>query len=75
MTEFASFEKHTIRDLETNEYTVELWYDYQDETEVLIGLLSFGPVIEILGPPHLREQAKQRIDRQYEYITGADNEQ
>lgn len=75
MTEFASFEKHTIRDLETNEYTVELWYDEQDETEILIRLLSFGPVIEIMGPSHLREQAKQRIDKQFEYITGADDGQ
>ena len=71
MTEFASFEKHTIRDLETNEYTVKLWYDEQDETELLIRLLSFGPVIEILGPPHLREQARRRIAKQYSYIQSA----
>ena len=65
MLEFASFEKHTVRDLEKNEYTVELWYDEQDETEVLIMLLSFGPVIEILGPGKLRSQARERLERQY----------
>lgn len=64
MLEFASYEKHTVRDLETGKYTVELWYDQQDETELLIRLLSFGPVIEILGPRHLREQAKLRIKKQ-----------
>ena len=70
MLEFASFEKHTVRDLEKNEYTVELWYDEQDETEVLIMLLSFGPVIEILGPEKLRSQAKERLERQYELLNG-----
>ncbi len=64
MLEFAAYEKHTVRDIEAREYTVELWYDHQDETELLIRLLSFGPVIEILNPPHLREQAKLRIEKQ-----------
>lgn len=68
MLEFASYEKHTVRDLETGEYTVELWYDQQDETELLIRLLSFGPVIEILGSQRLREQAKLRIKRQAELL-------
>ena len=68
MLEFASYEKHTVRNLETGQYNVELWYDQQDETELLIRLLSFGPVIEILGPEHLREQAKQRIKRQIELL-------
>jgi predicted DNA-binding transcriptional regulator YafY len=70
MLEFASYEKHTVRDLETGEYTVELWYDTQDETELLIRLLSFGPVIEILGPPQLRSQAAERVRRQYELLYG-----
>ncbi len=70
MLEFAPYAKHTVRDLEKNEYVVELWYDEQDETEVLIMLLSFGPVIEILGPEKLRSQAKERLDRQYELLYG-----
>ena len=70
MLEFASFEKHSVRDLEKNEYTVELWYDEQDETEVLIMLLSFGPVIEILGPEKLRSQARERLEKQYELLYG-----
>ena len=35
-------------------------------------LLSFGPVIEILGPEKLRSQAKERLMRQYELIYGKD---
>lgn len=68
MLEFASYEKHTVRDLETGEYIVELWYDKQDETELLICLLSFGPVIEILAPKHLRDQAAMRVRRQVELL-------
>jgi hypothetical protein len=68
MLEFASYEKHTVRDLETGEYIVELWYDKQDETELLICLLSFGPVIEILGPKPLRDQAAMRVRRQADLL-------
>ena len=68
MLEFASYEKHTVRDTVSGEYNVELWYDEQDETELLIRLLSFGPVIEIIGPERLREQAKLRVKRQAELL-------
>lgn len=68
LMEFASYEKHTVRDLETGNCTVQLWYDRQDETELLIRLLSFGPVLEILGPPHVRAQAAERVAAQYAMI-------
>ena len=68
MLEFASYEKHTVRDLEKGEYKVELWYDESDETELLIQLLSFGPVIEIIGPERMRRQAGERVKRQAELL-------
>lgn len=68
MLEFASFEKHSVRDPETGEHTVELWYDVHDEIELLIKLLSFGPVIEIMGPERLRSQARDRVRRQVELL-------
>ena len=64
LMEFASYEKQTDRDLTTGDCLVKLWYDAQDETEVLIRLLRFGPVLEILGPPSLRAQAVERVRRQ-----------
>ena len=64
LMEFASYEKQTDRDLATGDCLVKLWYDAQDETEVLIRLLRFGPVLEILGPPSLRAQAVERVRRQ-----------
>lgn len=68
MMEFASYEKHTYRDRATGECIVQLWYNTQDETELLIQLLSFGPVIEILGPPAFRAQAAARVDAQYRLL-------
>lgn len=68
MMQFAAYEKHTVRNLETGEYTVELWYDESDETELLIQLLSFGPVIEIKEPKRLRELAKERVKKQHELL-------
>ena len=65
LMEFSAYEKHTERDAATGTCTVQLWYDTQDETELLIRLLSFGPVLEILGPPAFRAQAAERVLRQY----------
>lgn len=66
MMEFASYEKHSEFDLSTGSCTVKLWYDKQDETELLIRLLSFGPVLKILSPDDFRNKAMERIRRQYE---------
>lgn len=68
LMEFAPYEKRTERNTETGCCTVQLWYDRQDETELLIRLLSFGPVLEILGPPALRSKAAERVRRQCELL-------
>lgn len=72
MMEFAAYEKRTERNTETGCCTVKIWFDRQDETELLIRLLSFGPAIKILGPESFKKQAVQRIKRQYELIYGSD---
>ena len=66
--EFAPYEKHSERDLTSGNCTVKLWYDKQDETELLIRLLSFGPVIEILGPPDFRQKVSERVMKQNELL-------
>ena len=43
-----------------------LYYDPSDETELLIELLSFGPVIRILGPENFLKQVRERVKRQHE---------
>ncbi len=64
--EFAPYEKQSERDLSTGECIVKIWYDKQDETELLIRLLSFGPTIEILSPFDFRQKAAERVFRQFE---------
>ena len=68
MMEFAPYEKRTELDTETGVMTVQLWYDSLDETEILIRLLGFGPVLEIVSPPDFRKQAVERIKRQCEIM-------
>lgn len=74
LMEFSAYEKHTEWDAERGRCMVQLWYDTQDETEVLIRLLGFGPVLEILGPPAFREQAAERVARQYALLGYAGGE-
>lgn len=65
LMEFASYEKRTERDTGTGCCTVRLWYDRQDETELLIRLLSYGPMLKILAPPDFRKKAAERVQKQY----------
>ncbi|MCM1578827.1 MAG: WYL domain-containing protein [Ruminococcus sp.] len=70
MLEFASYEKESCFDPDTGGCRTKIWYDKYDETELLIMLLSFGPVIEIISPKSLREEAARRAKRQYELFFG-----
>lgn len=65
MLEFAGYEKESETDPATGKCTAKIWYDKNDETELLIMLLSFGPVINILGPEDFRRQAAERVRRQF----------
>ena len=68
LMEFACYEKRTDRDVSTGILTVQLWYDQIDETELLIRLLGFGPVLEILSPADFRAKAADRIRKQLELL-------
>lgn len=64
MVEFSSYEKQSEYDAETKTCTVRLWYQRDDETEVLIRLLGFGPVVRVLGPERFVAQIRERVLRQ-----------
>lgn len=66
MMEFASYEKRSELDLATGKCLASIWYDVQDETELLIMLLGFGPVLKITGPRDFLEKVRERVERQYE---------
>ena len=52
----------------TDTWICSLYYDPADETELLIELLSFGPVIRILGPERFLSQVRERVRRQHELL-------
>lgn len=64
MLQFASYERQTEYDPERNIYTCRLFYDLEDETELLIRILSFGPTIKVLGPDSFLSQIKERLTKQ-----------
>lgn len=66
MLQFAFYDKQTFYDESAQRYVCSISYDSQDETEVLIRLLSFGPVIEVLGPPPFLKLVRERISAQME---------
>lgn len=64
MLEFAELEKESVFDEDSGECMVSIKYDEQNENEIIIRLLSFGPVVEVLSPCDFRRKIKERVDRQ-----------
>lgn len=60
---FSHFKKETIR-LDDVHYLIKLEYSKQDETELVIRVLSFGPILEVLEPFRFREKIKKRLQAQ-----------
>lgn len=60
---FSHLEKETKR-LDDRRYRVTLRYDRQDETEMVIRILSFGAVIRVLEPEPFVALLRERIERQ-----------
>ena len=60
---FSHFEKETLR-LEDRLYQIRLRYDKEDETELLIRVLSFGPVLEVIAPDEFINLIKGRLAKQ-----------
>lgn len=60
---FSHFEKETLR-LEDQLYQIKLRYDKEDETELLIRVLSFGPVLEVVAPDAFVGLIKERLIKQ-----------
>lgn len=63
MLHFAHFEKRAER-LGDEEYALHLRYDGEDETELVIRVLSFGPMVEVVAPVEFRHLIADRLIRQ-----------
>ena len=69
MLSFSDLEKETVK-LDHKHYRITLWYKRDDETEILIRILSFGPVLKVLSPGSMVRQINERLERQFRYQQG-----
>ena len=72
MLQFSSYEKRTRYIEEKDRYLCSIYYDSAYEKELLIQLISFGPVIKLLSPAGLVEQMRQRVEKQWKLLTAVE---
>ena len=63
MLHFSDLEKETEK-LDDRRYRITLRYRQSDETEILIRILSFGPVLKVVEPERMVTQIRERLARQ-----------
>ena len=68
---FSHFEKETQK-LDEQLYEIKLRYDRDDETELLIRVLPFGPILEVAAPAEFKQLIRQRIQKQIMCISSQD---
>lgn len=57
---FAHFKK-TAERIDGDRYSITINYDKEDETEIVIRILSFGPMIKVIAPVHFIDLIKHRL--------------
>lgn len=65
---FANLKKK-ITKLEDNKYRMEIEFNRDDETEMVIRLLQFGPVIKVLEPDYVVAEIIKRLSMQLRLIS------
>lgn len=65
---FANLKKKTTK-LDDNKYRMELEFSRDDETEMVIRLLQFGPVIKVLEPNYIVDEIVKRLSMQLRLIS------
>ena len=63
MLHFAHFEKQAEK-LDKKHYLVKIKYALADETEMVIRILSFGPLVEVLGSEKFRNLVIEKLKKQ-----------
>lgn len=66
MLHFSCYQKQVEKLGDTGRYRCSIYYDKTRETELLIQILSFGPVIKVVGPEPFLQQVIERVQRQAE---------
>lgn len=68
MLHFANYEKNTTK-IDENTYECLIYYNQSMETELLIEVMSFGPMLTVLGNEHFLNLIKSRLRRQMNLFT------
>ena len=63
MLHFAHFEKQAEK-LNKNHYLVKIKYAHDDESEMVIRILSFGPMIQVLEPEAFKNLVIEKLEKQ-----------
>ena len=63
MLHFAHFEKQAER-LDKRHYLVKIKYANDDQLEMVIRILSFGPTVEVVGPESFRRLVVKKLKQQ-----------
>lgn len=69
MLQFANYEKSTRR-IGQDTYECLIYYNKKTETELLIEILSFGPMIKVVGNENFLRLVKERLLRQAGLLKG-----
>lgn len=68
MLQFANYEKNTRR-LEGNTYECQIYYNKLNETELLIEILSFGPMLKVTENESFLQLIQTRLKKQRELMS------
>ncbi|MGM9597979.1 MAG: WYL domain-containing protein [Eubacteriales bacterium] len=63
MLHFAHFEKQAEK-LDKKHYLVKIQYAHDDEPEMVIRILSFGPMVEVIGSESFRNLVIEKLKKQ-----------
>lgn len=63
MLHFSHLDKETER-IDDKHYKITLFYEKEDETELLIRVLSFGPMLKVIFPDDFVEKLVARLEKQ-----------
>lgn len=63
MLHFSHLKKETVKPDEEH-YVMKLFYDADDETEILIRVMEFGPMMKVTEPEAFVENIRDRLARQ-----------
>lgn len=66
MLHFSHFEK-TAEKLDDKRYRLIISYEQDDETEILIRVLSFGPLVRVTAPDRFIGMIQNRLKRQKKF--------